>query len=197
MSRKKTKSIKEVNTHKKAEVLGTEKKRKRFLPYTVLSICVALAIAAAVIFQGNALTSQDRQVTESSTARDKGGSLAQVVAYPLSLFDEGEAKHFELQADNGITIKYFVLKSSDGVVRAAFDACDVCWPSGKGYFQEGDNVVCRNCGKRFASDKINEVKGGCNPAPLKRKIEGDNLVITIADILDGKSYFDFQGRSNS
>jgi uncharacterized membrane protein len=107
------------------------------------------------------------------------------------------AKHFEFKADNGITIKYFVLKSSDGVVRAAFDACDVCWPSGKGYFQEGDKMVCRNCGKRFASVKINEVKGGCNPAPLARRVEGGSLVIQVADILAGQSYFDFQGRRNS
>ena len=197
MSRKKTKSTKEVNTRKKAEVLGTRKKKKKFLPYTVLSICVALAIAAAVIFQGNALTSQNRQTTEILTAGTKEGSQTLAVTHPLSLFHEGKAKHFEFQADNGIAIKYFVLKSSDGVVRAAFDACDVCWPSGKGYFQEGDNMVCRNCGKRFASVKINEVKGGCNPAPLKRRIEGDNLVIEVADIINGKSYFDFQGRRNS
>ncbi|EFK09243.1 conserved hypothetical protein, partial [delta proteobacterium NaphS2] len=37
MSRKKAKSTKEVNTHKKAEVLGTEKKKKKLLPYMVLS----------------------------------------------------------------------------------------------------------------------------------------------------------------
>jgi uncharacterized membrane protein len=197
MSKKKTKSIKEVSNHKKAEVLGTKKKKTKFLPYTVLSICVVLAIVAVVIFQGNALTSQNRQVTENLTAGNKGGSRAQVVTYPLSLFDEGKAKYFEFQADNGITIKYFVLKSSDGVVRAAFDACDVCWPSGKGYFQEGDNMVCRNCGKRFASVKINEVKGGCNPAPLARQVDGDSLVIQVADILSGKTYFDFSRRGNS
>jgi uncharacterized membrane protein len=91
----------------------------------------------------------------------------------------------------GLSIKYFVLKSSDGVLRAAFDACDVCWPAGEGYYQEGDYMVCRNCGKRFASLKVNEVKGGCNPAPLNRQVVGDNLVIKVKDILEGKRYFDF------
>jgi uncharacterized membrane protein len=34
------------------------------------------------------------------------------------------------------------------------------------------------------------VQGGCNPAPLKRAIENDNLVIDVNDILEGKQYFD-------
>ena len=48
-----------------------------------------------------------------------------------------KARHYTYSAPGGITIKYFIIKSSDGVIRAAFDACDVCWPSGKGYQQEG------------------------------------------------------------
>jgi uncharacterized membrane protein len=194
MSHKKKQSIKEVSKNKKAAVLGIEKKKKKILPYAVISICAVLVIAAVVFFQGNVQSSQNRSVAQKAGEDNKGLSQVQVVTHPISLFDEGKAKHFEFRADNGITIKYFVLKSSDGVVRAAFDACDVCWPSGKGYFQEQDNMVCRNCGKRFASVKINVVKGGCNPAPLNRKIDGDNLVINVADILAGQSYFDFRGR---
>jgi len=52
-------------------------------------------------------------------------------------------------------------------------------------------MVCRNCGRKFASVLVNVVQGGCNPAPLKRKIENGNLVIQINDILDGKQYFNF------
>jgi len=77
------------------------------------------------------------------------------------------------------------------VIRAAFDACDVCWREGKGYYQQGDFMVCRNCGRQFASVKVNEVKGGCNPAPLERAIVGDKLVIKAADIVKGSQYFNF------
>jgi uncharacterized membrane protein len=52
-------------------------------------------------------------------------------------------------------------------------------------------MVCRNCGRRFASVLVNEVKGGCNPAPLYRTISGDQLVIQVKDILEGKQYFNF------
>jgi hypothetical protein len=91
--------------------------------------------------------------------------------------------------------KYFVLKSSDGIIRAAFDACDVCWPAGKGYYQEGDYMVCRNCGRKFASVLVNEVKGGCNPAPLNRRVENGKVVIDVKDILDGRQYFNFSGKA--
>jgi uncharacterized membrane protein len=103
---------------------------------------------------------------------------------------DGEAKFFQYQHDD-LTIKYFILKSSDGVIRAAFDACDVCWPAGKGYYQDGDHMVCRNCGRRFASVLVNEVKGGCNPAPLHRSIQDQQVVIQVKDLLEGVRYFDF------
>jgi uncharacterized membrane protein len=113
------------------------------------------------------------------------------VTHPIERFADGKARHFQFKTDGGITIRYFVVKSSEGVIRAAFDACDVCWPAGKGYYQKGDFMVCRNCGRRFASIRVNEVKGGCNPAPLKREVVGDKLVIQIKDILEGKRYFNF------
>ena len=59
---------------------------------------------------------------------------------------DGKA-HFYSYDAGGTQVKYFVLKSSDGKVRAAFDACDVCFAQKKGYQQEGDEMVCGNCGQ--------------------------------------------------
>jgi len=42
---------------------------------------------------------------------------------------------------------------------------------------------------------VNVLRGGCNPAPLDRSVVGDQLVIKVKDILDGKRYFDIPGRS--
>ena len=122
---------------------------------------------------------------------NKSVSSPSEISFPVSQFTDGKARHYTYPAPGGITIKYFIIKSPDGVIRAAFDACDVCWPSGKGYQQDGDVMVCRNCGKRFASKLVGEVKGGCNPAPLKRTIKGDQLVIQAKDILEGRKYFNF------
>jgi uncharacterized membrane protein len=120
-------------------------------------------------------------------------ALAEDITYPVNQFSDGKAKFFTHKATDGVAIKYFVIKSPDGVVRAAFDACDVCWPEAKGYQQKGDYMACKNCGKQFHANRINEVFGGCNPAPLTRKLENQQLVIKTDDILKGRRYFDLKG----
>lgn len=111
---------------------------------------------------------------------------------PVAAVNDGKAHHFKVQAADGVMVTFFVLKSNDGVIRSAIDACDVCYRAGKGYEQSGDEMVCLNCGMRFASAKINEVKGGCNPAPLTRVIEGDKVVIAMADIDQNSWYCKFK-----
>jgi uncharacterized membrane protein len=101
---------------------------------------------------------------------------------PVADINDGKAHHFQVKSDDGTMVTFFVLKSADGVIRAAIDSCDVCYRSGLGYYQEGDNMVCKNCGQKFASNKINVIKGGCNPAPLNRTVVGDKLVINMRDI---------------
>jgi uncharacterized membrane protein len=125
----------------------------------------------------------------SAVKETVAANSAAEITYPVKDFRNGEARFYRYPVGNGITIKYFVLKSSDGVIRAAFDACDVCWREGKGYTQKGDFMVCTNCGRRFASVRVNEVTGGCNPAALTREIKGDKVILKVKDILEGQQYF--------
>lgn len=118
---------------------------------------------------------------------------AQDATYPASQFDNGKARHYQHKTGDGVTIRYFIMKSSDGVIRTAFDACDVCWREGKGYVQQDDVMLCRNCGRRFPSTKINVVTGGCNPGPLTRNMEGGKVVIKVEHILEGRKYFAIGG----
>lgn len=110
------------------------------------------------------------------------------VRISLNSIDDGQAHFFSYGGGNR-KINFFVVKSRDNIIRAAFDACDVCFPERKGYSQNGDYMTCNNCGQQFHSTRINVVKGGCNPAPLRRKHQGDQLVIAEADILTGSRYF--------
>lgn len=181
--RKKKTATRNIRETKKEAVLGTNKKSP--VPIIALIGCGVLIVAGAVFWV----------LKSPSTPYPGGGNrsaqkTASQIIYPVSQFQDHKARHFEYR-DKNHTIKYFILKSSDGVIRAAFDACDVCWPAGKGYYQDGDHMVCRNCGRRFASVLVNEVKGGCNPAPLNRQVQGEKLVIEIQDILEGKMYFNF------
>jgi len=198
MSKKKKKNIQSKDTvrpemtlekrqAKKDVVLGTRK--SSHLPLMVALVCSVLIIGGGIYY-----VSYDRSATAPVAASSSSESTLSEVTFPASLFEDGKARHFEHVSGN-LSIKYFILKSSDGVIRAAFDACDVCWPAGKGYYQDGDYMVCRNCGRRFASVKVNEVKGGCNPAPLNRRVENGKVIIEVKDILDGSQYFNFPGKA--
>lgn len=110
------------------------------------------------------------------------------VTLPVADVSDGAAHYYSYDT-GGKDVKFFVLKSSDGVIRAAFDACDVCYLEKKGYTQDGDFMVCNNCGQKFHSARINEVRGGCNPSPLARSVKDDKVVISAADIRAGAGYF--------
>ena len=152
--------------------------KKSIIISTVLLSVFALAATHAQAFFGG----------KFETLKPKEGHLF----IPVKKVDDGKAHYFQARASDGIDVQFFVVKSSDGIIRAAVDSCDVCCRSGKGYVQDGDVMVCTNCGRRFATDRINEVKGGCNPAPLKREIKGKNLVISMAQINANSWYCKFK-----
>jgi hypothetical protein len=131
-------------------------------------------------------------VTASSGSGSEGSSNAPgsgEVSIPISDLASGQAKFFNYVTADKTAMRFFVIKSSDGVYRAALDACDVCYRHKKGYQHAGDDMVCKKCGQRFPSKLVNEVTGGCNPVALARTVAGSNLLIKAADLENLKTYF--------
>lgn len=153
-------------------------------PSLLLSTIVAVlcgAVLVATVHQGHAAFNF---FGGHKNVRDMDG----MISIPISDVDDGKAHYFQHKT-GGTVVKFFVVKSSDGIIRAAFDACDVCYPAKKGYSQDGDFMVCNNCGRRFHSTRINVVQGGCNPAPLKREVVAEDLVIRVDDVIPGARFF--------
>jgi hypothetical protein len=110
------------------------------------------------------------------------------VRVPVATLDDGAAHFFTLMVQ-GRPVEFFVLKDKDGTVRAALNACDVCFPAKKGYHQEGDEMVCDNCGRRFPINQIGVIRGGCNPSPLSPAVDGSSVVIQESELTAGLSMF--------
>jgi uncharacterized membrane protein len=140
---------------------------------------VAVVAVAAVVMMG-----RGGGETATATAAAPSGD----VTIPLAQVTDGKA-HFYSYDAGGTTVKYFVLADQNGKVRAALDACEVCYAQKKGYHQEGDSMVCNNCGKVFPSDQINVITGGCNPIPLDKATSGGQLTITTDSLTQGAQYF--------
>ncbi len=107
---------------------------------------------------------------------------------PISALADGKA-HFYSAGVNGKTVRFFLVKDPAGGVRAAFDACDVCWREHKGYTQDGASMVCSNCGQAFPIARIGTVQGGCNPAPLVFSADAKSVTLQAADLAAGLGYF--------
>ena len=139
---------------------------------------VLAAIAAFVVVRGR---------SDNPAATAVGGATTDI-RIPLS--DLGsQAKFFNYTTADNKKMRFFALRSSDGSFRVALDACDTCYHAGKGYHQEGDDMVCNNCGQHFPSAQVNDVHGGCNPVGLPRAVEGDALVVKTSDLEARRQYF--------
>lgn len=149
----------------------------------ILLVAVVVAGAEAGLFDGLFKKSPAEAAKAAGVVE-----TADQVKIPLKTLDSGKALFLETDSE-GSKLYYFALKSSDGAYRAALDVCDVCFWMNRGYRQKGDLMVCNYCSQTFPSNRIGEIKGGCNPHPLAHRIDGGQMVIRKADILAAKDYF--------
>jgi uncharacterized membrane protein len=86
---------------------------------------------------------------------------------------------------SGTRLEVIAVKAPDGTIRTAFNTCQVCYGSGRGFYkQQGTVLVCQNCGNRFRMSQVEQRSGGCNPVP----IFAQNKVVTATTITISKDY---------
>jgi uncharacterized membrane protein len=112
-----------------------------------------------------------------------------VVKIPVAELKPMQAAFYRVTLD-GKELRFFAVKGSDGKIRTALDACDVCYKERKGYEQQGDLMLCRNCNLTFPIDRIGPSSiGGCNPHFLSSRVDGDKLVIQVDELKQGIRFF--------
>ena len=100
-----------------------------------------------------------------------------------------KASFYSVEVD-GTQMEVIAVKDSDGNIRTAFNTCQICYDSGNGYYkQEGNELVCQNCGNSFTMEQVGESAGGCNPWPIleEDKTETDSEVKISYDFLKESS----------
>jgi uncharacterized membrane protein len=104
---------------------------------------------------------------------------------------DGKMHFFNSVLPDGKTVYFFLVKDQNGVFHAAANACEVCFGAHKGFHQDGNEVVCDNCGNRYPLEKIATEKGGCNPGPINPdlKISNGNLTITLEQLTNVEKLF--------
>lgn len=148
----------------------------KWIALTVTAMLLGVGVVFALIIPGVGKGEKVKPVNDA-------------VSIPLSKVTDGKA-HFYKFADGGKEIGFFLVKSADGALHTAFDACDVCFREKKGYFQEGDFMICRNCNKKFAIVRIGpHAIGGCNPSYLPHQQLAGKVVIFVNNLRTGSRFF--------
>ena len=157
-------------------------KNKNTNKYFAIVVGVAVILGAVILMSKMGFDSGNEDI---SSAADKD-----VVINKSEITET--VKFYPAKVDNK-KMEILAVKADDGTIRTAFNTCQVCNGSPRAYYkQEGDVLVCQNCGNQFSMDMIELQRGGCNPVPIykENKIDdGTNIVISKEFIAQNKELF--------
>jgi uncharacterized membrane protein len=152
-------------------------------------VLISVVAVVVILFLGGCTgTTQNKNNSNTNTNSSSAPQQNETeVRIPTS--DISTTAKFYSYESNGVSVRYFTVKDKQGNVHVAFDACDVCYEAKNGYRQNDDVMHCINCGKEFSitSIGVENTAGGCWPSFLPMNIDGNDVVIKIAD-LELKSY---------
>ena len=87
---------------------------------------------------------------------------------------------------DGTEVRIIAILDASDTVRAALDACAIC--GNQGYYQDGKNVICRNCAAAVYVPTIG-LAGGCNPIHIDYRVEGNAIHIAAFALEGAAKYF--------
>ena len=139
-----------------------------------VTVLMSLFLSVSLVFSND---------TETALNQRKPITLDTDLVINVSEITEN-ALYFPVQIDD-VLLEIIAVKAPDGTIRTAFNTCQVCYQSKKGYFvQVNTLLVCQNCGNRYRMSQLERESGGCNPEP----IFPENKVVTNDTITISKDF---------
>jgi high-affinity iron transporter len=163
------------NPAERRKVLWEFRKRRGWsFAAATLCLLVVLALTAEFVYaravnapvQATALVAQNGQLR-----------------IPLSQLMDSSLHYYTTEVSQA-DIRFLVIHKAGGDYATVLDACQICGPVG--YRQDGQNVICRNCGAAIYIPSIGQ-SGGCNPIAVKSRVENGEVVVDLSALLDAVS----------
>ena len=146
-----------------------EFRRQRRWSFAAALLCVLVVVSLAAEFAYSRAMAAPVPAKMLTAVNDQ-------VRVPLSELNDSSL-HFYTVNTGVTTLRFLVIHQTNGNYAVALDACQICgWA---GYRQEGQNVICRNCGATIYIPSIGE-KGGCNPIPVKSTVQNGDVIVDLA-----------------
>jgi uncharacterized membrane protein len=139
----------------------------------LLLFSMALVIFASTTLR--AINSRGPVISEPKEIKISAGMLK----LDLEAVNDGNLHRHVYQTEDGTSVRFIVIKKSQTAYGVGLDACDICGATG--YYQRGDQVICRLCDVVMNKSTIG-FPGGCNPVPLAFSLAEGFMLIDPADL---------------
>jgi uncharacterized membrane protein len=154
--------------------------KRRFTARIILAPAVLLfAVGSFASAQSGQLNAVKPVVTDRDLVIQIADITENATFYPVDI--------------GGTRLEVLAVKAPDGTIRTAFNTCQVCYASGRGFYkQQGTVLVCQNCGNRFRMSQVEVRSGGCNPVPVfpaNKTIAGGAITISKEFLNEAKAIF--------
>ena len=160
-------------------LISRERRERRwFVSISTLAVLIVLILTADFVYARS-----QQELSPAARVNPQGSEIR----LPLVEFADGNLHRYAVEAEHTV-VRFLVIKKPAAAAGygVALDACQICGDSG--YYQRKGNVICRNCDAVVYTPSIG-LTGGCNPVPLKSWTEGDELVVSLHEVVAGASYF--------
>lgn len=154
-----------------------------------VAIAAALLLSLAAFLIACVFAMSYHESAEPELAAADAVPTGEDVALAMATFADGQARFYRYVTATGQETRFFIVKSRDGAVHAALDACDSCFRDRRGFRQAGDHLICNRCGRAVLPQHVNVLRGGCNPLSVDHTVEGERVIIRAAVLEQGGSYF--------
>lgn len=165
--------------------------KKGYQKLAILISTILVVIVGVIFINKDSILKQDAGVDNTKTNADIKQNDNGDIVIPISEVTS-TASFYNVTIDE-TDIEVLAIKAPDGTVRTAFNTCQVCFDSGRGYYkQSGDRLICQNCGNQFTASDVEVAKGGCNPIPISGKdkqVDADNITISMEYLTRAKEVF--------
>lgn len=181
MSKKKKVQPKAPYQVKSRQSEETQKKKQSNLPLVIAAVII---VCAAILMMVMTKNRGDNNADDADSGDVQVIQSGESLVIPIDEVTE-TVQFYPIEVD-GTEMEVIAVKDSSGNIRTAFNTCQICFSSGRGYYvQDGDQIVCQNCGNRFSVDQIEVEVGGCNPYPIfdENKTVTDESILISYDFL--------------
>lgn len=157
--------------------------------WVIASAAAAMLLVLAVIVVCIRAIAQQIAPPPGFSAAETIGTADDIVLRTPTLSD-GAVKFYRYVSVAGRETRFFMVRTPDGVVRSALDACDECFRDRRGFRHRADHVICNSCGRVTPLRAIAVTRGGCRPVPLEHRLQQhDRVTVAAAALQSGGRYF--------